>query len=250
MGQPDNITYTTSSFNPNIILIGIPVILILIIFIVLFIVAKKNGRKDTTRNEKELIITEKKMYCKNCGKEIDNNSKFCMYCGTNITKQLPITDEQPITNEQSITNEKTKQDIIKENAAPKEDENKKSKRTAITWIFCICLIGFLIFGITKCIDTIKTRSARNSDITITEDTAFSFNYNLIVKPNKDITDLQITFKFYGDNNKLIATKTKTLGNVNKNNNYSISFSLSEFSISSLTQISKYSWTVSGGTVKS
>ena len=25
------------------------------------------------------------MFCKNCGKEIDDGSKFCQYCGANLT---------------------------------------------------------------------------------------------------------------------------------------------------------------------
>ena len=27
------------------------------------------------------------MFCKNCGKEIDNNAKFCMYCGKSINEE-------------------------------------------------------------------------------------------------------------------------------------------------------------------
>lgn len=34
------------------------------------------------------------MYCKNCGKEIDSDSKFCQYCGTNQDKTNPNDSEK------------------------------------------------------------------------------------------------------------------------------------------------------------
>lgn len=40
------------------------------------------------------------MYCKNCGKEVDGDSKFCPYCGTNIEPKVrqpaKQTDFQPV----------------------------------------------------------------------------------------------------------------------------------------------------------
>jgi len=44
------------------------------------------------------------MFCKNCGKQIDDGSKFCRYCGNrqeNITK--PVNANQPIINENTIS---------------------------------------------------------------------------------------------------------------------------------------------------
>lgn len=37
----------------------------------------------------------KSMYCKNCGKKISSDSKFCMYCGT---KQDPFIEEDEMSN--------------------------------------------------------------------------------------------------------------------------------------------------------
>lgn len=50
------------------------------------------------------------MYCKNCGKEIDSDAKFCQYCGTNQDKTPPNDSEkstQDIKKEVVIPNIKT-----------------------------------------------------------------------------------------------------------------------------------------------
>lgn len=38
------------------------------------------------------------MFCSNCGKEIDDNAKFCQYCGTNLTENNTLIDEIQSTN--------------------------------------------------------------------------------------------------------------------------------------------------------
>ncbi|WP_448374694.1 zinc ribbon domain-containing protein [Fervidobacterium sp.] len=32
------------------------------------------------------------MYCRNCGKPIPNDSKFCPYCGHELSKEVVVTD--------------------------------------------------------------------------------------------------------------------------------------------------------------
>jgi len=39
------------------------------------------------------------MYCKNCGKQIDDDSRFCEYCGAN--QALPIEQPEIVSREQS-----------------------------------------------------------------------------------------------------------------------------------------------------
>ena len=38
------------------------------------------------------------MYCKNCGKEIDDDSKFCQYCGVEQSKKETGTYTEPKVN--------------------------------------------------------------------------------------------------------------------------------------------------------
>ena len=36
---------------------------------------------------------EEKMFCKNCGKEIDDNASVCIHCGVATGKTQPVTNE-------------------------------------------------------------------------------------------------------------------------------------------------------------
>ena len=174
------------------------------------------------------------MYCKYCGKEIADDSKYCMYCGKDVAKEKQDSIQPP------------------SNMVAKEDEENYPKGAKIIAVLIIValFLGIVIFAIAEVGKaSVRYRSAMTSDVTVTQEPTLSFSYNLTVTPKNDITDLEITFKFYGDNEQLIATKVKSLGKVSKNANYTVSFSLSEFSISSIWSISKYSWKVTGGQVK-
>ena len=39
------------------------------------------------------------MYCKECGKQIDDDSKFCSHCGTRLVTEIPKTVTFQTTNE-------------------------------------------------------------------------------------------------------------------------------------------------------
>lgn len=145
----------------------------------------------------------------------------------------------------------------------KEEINDKSNSKT-----CGCVIGiiisigliigifFLIYffnnkstpnnpdGATK----LLSRSATNKDINVEVSNDLSLSMNCIVKPSTDISNLQITFKFIDKNQNLITTKNKTIGNVTKNNNYSISFALSEFGLTEIFKIQAFYAEVTGGTV--
>ena len=174
------------------------------------------------------------MYCKNCGKEIPDDSNFCQHCGSNLKKEDSIIPQE----------EKPSDSVAK----------SESKARTAGIIIAVILVGLMVvmlpFLVLKCSADSRNSSSwktTNSDITIANDTSFSLNANIIVTPKYDIKDLQITFSFYADDKKLIATKARILGNVLKGTQYSVTFAASEFSIASLMQISSYSWKVSGGT---
>lgn len=48
------------------------------------------------------------MYCSNCGKEIPNGSKFCLYCG----EKVPVIEENSNDVEKEVSNEKEDSDVI------------------------------------------------------------------------------------------------------------------------------------------
>lgn len=41
------------------------------------------------------------MYCKNCGKKLDDDAKFCPSCGTSVTEQAPPEPEPAVNQNQS-----------------------------------------------------------------------------------------------------------------------------------------------------
>lgn len=117
-------------------------------------------------------------------------------------------------------------------------------------IICIIvLLGFTIIFFTGCIgEKIVSRKATINDINIdtSEEIALSVNYKMI--PYVDIDNLEITFKFYSKNNKLLSTKIKEVGNVIEGNQYTVSISLAEFSFLDIFKINYVRCSVTGGTV--
>lgn len=69
------------------------------------------------------------MYCKKCGKEISDDSKFCNSCGANL-----FIDTSVITN-----------DVQKETVKKKKKKNKKKDSTlsVVAVVLCLFTITFL-----------------------------------------------------------------------------------------------------------
>jgi len=75
------------------------------------------------------------MFCRSCGKEIPNDSKFCEYCGTKVEKeQINEMDiNEPIKEEDSLKSRKS-----------------FNKKTLIAGVFgVIAIIGILVFVLTR-----------------------------------------------------------------------------------------------------
>ena len=122
---------------------------------------------------------------------------------------------------------------------------KHFKRISI--LIIICLLSLL--GLTGCFsEEIISRDATNNDISIDISQEISLNINYKMTPKVDINNLEITFRYYSKSNKLLSTKIKQIGNVSEGTEYTISVSLTEFSIISIFQISYVRMNVTGGTV--
>lgn len=72
------------------------------------------------------------MLCKNCGKEIDDNAKFCMNCGNSINEEIQNEDEK---------NDKVNKILEDIN---KDTENKYNKKGMKIIIFIIAIIAIII----------------------------------------------------------------------------------------------------------
>lgn len=93
-----------------------------------------------------------------------------------------------------------------------------------------------------------SRAATLNDFTLTESveaTITNLKESYILVPNVDIKNLEITFKYFDSSKNQIATKTKTIGNVTKSSEYTVSI---EHSLTEIFKISTVSYNVTGGTV--
>lgn len=93
-----------------------------------------------------------------------------------------------------------------------------------------------------------TRSAKNTDISLKQDVEATLlnlkdSYRLV--PYVDIKNLKMSFSYYKKDGALIKSVTKMVGNVYKD---STSYIYIEHTISEMLSMSKYSYSVIGGTV--
>lgn len=92
------------------------------------------------------------------------------------------------------------------------------------------------------------RAATLNDFTLTESVESSIinlKESYILVPKVDIKNLEITFRYYNESDEIIVTKTKSVGNVKKSSEYTVSI---EHSFSELMKIDYLKYSVSGGTV--
>lgn len=88
-----------------------------------------------------------------------------------------------------------------------------------------------------------SRAAAKKDFTLTENYILNQSFKLI--PNVDIKDLEITFKYYDSDRKVISTKAKYIGNVTKSMEYTVKM---DFYIFDSEFYKTPDYYVSGGTV--
>ena len=218
------------------------------------------------------------MNCKYCGKESENsicnncymlaqnpNAGFCNNCKEWYIDHCPYCG-------QSFKKENT---IVNEQYIQPQTEQKKGYGGIIGAIIAIIFIVICVTvayeatnknnldnKITNGISTggdgnggsgssglkLLTRSANNGDISITWNYDFTLSVDCKVKPSSDINNLQLTFTFLDKNKKTLTTKTKMVGNVLKNTEYSVSLTLSEVGLTTLWNLDNVVTNVSGGTI--
>lgn len=76
------------------------------------------------------------MNCPNCKKEINDDSKFCIFCGTNVQAAQPKTEEnsnrqaqftQPVQNQQNTEPQQN-------NTVPGRSCNKQNDRSCVRFL--------------------------------------------------------------------------------------------------------------------
>lgn len=80
------------------------------------------------------------MFCKNCGKPLSDDSKFCTACGTSLLEDTPATDAEqpatevlensaPVTEETASVAEEPATEVLKEESAPAEETTTSADAT-------------------------------------------------------------------------------------------------------------------------
>ncbi|MCL2798427.1 MAG: hypothetical protein FWD58_10330 [Firmicutes bacterium] len=151
---------------------------------------------------------------------------------------------------------------------PLFNQNEKSSSLKKKYGCIITTVIFLIIGIIITASLIAYCQRENEDNTYTppiitnpvirnatlDDITFNINYDfslsidIIVTPKVNIDNLEMRFDFYDKNSTLLTSKTTALGNVKKNTDHTIKFTLSEFSLTQLLNITGCSYYITKGTV--
>ncbi|MBO5313167.1 MAG: zinc ribbon domain-containing protein [Clostridia bacterium] len=182
------------------------------------------------------------MYCRHCGKEINENSNFCNHCGKNLTDEA---------NEE-------------EN---KKDNGKIGDIGCGTFIIGTIIIILILFAICTGIskndnksDTKKSennitqqityRDARNGDIEVEFKTNLNnLGVDITIHPNCDINGLVVKIKQYDKDGNIIEIFDKHLGNVKEGIEVTTSISLTDFNIVDMFKLGQTELTVYDGKVK-
>lgn len=193
------------------------------------------------------------MYCKHCGSEIEDNSKFCKSCGKNLNE------------------DKSKENIEqkKEIEYHKDEKWPTGLKVFLAIIIIVTIIGAVIGIVLGHVP--KNNASQNSTknenrIENTDDNKLlsrnanlndlnvvwhdhSLSYSGTVVPKTDIENLVLTFKFYDDNDNTVKTIEKRFGNITKNQQYDFTITMSEIGYTTALKISGVRYNVSSGQVK-
>lgn len=116
------------------------------------------------------------MFCPNCGKQIDDDSLFCEFCGTKITSEVsnnvkPIAQETTAPKPEEVKNVNQTQEIKPQ---PQPQINPTRKKMPAYAIALICIgSAILTFGIVACIFVFSGTSIKMLE----DDSFYSSGYN-------------------------------------------------------------------------
>jgi len=173
------------------------------------------------------------MFCPNCGKEIEDSSRFCRYCGTNITTDIPREPK----------------------SKPEKKESSGCFFKVLLWSFVGLMLLFPLPSIGDCANSQAcagntnstrplSRAATNADIQIDFSDPSLMRECITIRPYRDIDNLKITISYLDKKGNTITTEQRTIGNVKEGIEYNTYLNTLELPAST----DKYSVRVTGGTV--
>lgn len=175
------------------------------------------------------------MYCKECGHEIQENSKFCNKCGTKIVENNPYDDFQS------------------------EKQDKKAIQNFIVGAIIVAMISLIIYAIYVGYDDVKpylenalSEKAKTSDITIDFYQEPQFDsvekYYAILQANEKIENLVIEIDFLDKNEYIIKTERIEIGKVTPGNEYKIKLNQNGIAFDRLDKTTQFRTRVIEGTI--
>ena len=184
------------------------------------------------------------MFCKNCGKEIADDSKFCNFCGK---EQQTATD-------------------IPENNLSIGDEQVEKMPWGLV-LGGLIVVVFLIFAFVVALNATNseknnsssisaqetTRSARKSDLVVSFKKMDNFfehdDYYMVIQAQEKISNLQLSIDYQTSSGKVVKTKVVYVGKVVPGNEYKFELDQSGIDWDYLDKVSKFSYSIVSGTVE-
>lgn len=177
-----------------------------------------------------------------------------------FTKQKSIPPQQTdnVQQDKVITQQNSNANNQYNYEYPYPEQTKNHSFLKILLILAV--IAVIFFGAFKVVDCannpentdgagkLTSRSARYSDVSITQSDEFTLTTKFILVPQTDIDNLEVTIHFSDSSQRIIKSKTKTIGNVVRNGQYTFSFNYNEFSLQETLNIEYWRYEVTGGTV--
>lgn len=152
------------------------------------------------------------MYCKFCGKQIDDDSVFCVHCGKNLTENNKENSEK-----QNYESNELSQSITT------EDEESSSRWWV--WlalpIFLLILIAIIGAASSNGPGLIQ-RDLKTSDYTYTTSHDLT-SYRITVIPNRDIDNCDIQLTLYSSKGEKLFSDTISKSNLKEGNSYTYLF---------------------------
>ena len=156
------------------------------------------------------------MYCRFCGRQIEDDSSFCTYCGKNLST--------PTTNDSDNKNVNNQNETVVEN-----EETSEEKTSALKGFFILFIPFIIIISIFLAIASsngsgsgLLTRSIKDGDYSCTTSQDLT-SYSITIVPNKYFDKCEIELKLYNSSGKNIFSDTISKQNLKKNSSYTYTF---------------------------
>ena len=183
---------------------------------------------------------------------MDDNAIYCSQCGTkNVFDN--ISEEQPKNNKP--------ENNLHHNIDNYDKEESSGCGCFIAFVVIVLIVIAVILvavvgeGMSdgkspaEAVNQVTSRDATNGDINIDDKLDIgSLSLELIILPNSNIDDLEITIKYLDKNRNVLKTDVKSVGNVKAGVQVTKNISLTEFSFNEILKLTYYEIRVSGGTV--